>query len=432
LRLLTAALTTRPMGFLQEPKQPPSKSRVRVTSNGHAVPQSSSRDFVSILASAIPRLQLILTDNERISAAATSISTNVTGPTIRAKNFPSNIDEAFLELLLNLTRLSQASKAWRKDVSDALNDGRFFSTPIELVQSHWAPIFAQLVLNDKDRMPELLGRLTAPSTAGIVFGVGATSARMEADKRTQLNLRRIALLILSSGEDTFVPYIGTVEEKVVELLTATPTSSPSSATRSEVYMVLRALILRTSSMQLAPLWPIINAELQTAILSILPSSPDHEKYTNASILQACKLLDTLVTLEPDDFQLHEWLFITDTIDAVYRPAALQSTALADEIAEALGTTTRNDHAASTSASGNDGMRSPFLDPLLKALESEEGAGVRLMAKGELAARVLRPFFGGLSMLAFEATYGMLDADVKACEDGLVRDVFEEGEGGMSS
>ncbi|KAF2429482.1 hypothetical protein EJ08DRAFT_635171 [Tothia fuscella] len=427
LRLLTAALTTRPMGFLQEPKQPTSKSRPRVTPNGISASKSNPRDFVSVLASTVPRLQLILMDNERISAAATSISTNVTGPTLRAKSFPANIDETFLDLLLNLTKVSQGSKAWRRDVSDALNDARFFSTPVELVQSHWAPIFSQLVLNDKDRMPELLGRLTAPTTAGIVFGVGATSARMEADKKTQLNLRRIALLVLSCTEDTFVPHIGTIEEKIVELLTTTPTSSPSSTTRSEVYIVLRALNLKTSSLQLAPLWPIINAELQKAILSCLPSSSDHDNYSNASILQACKLLDTLLTLEPDEFQLHEWLFITDTIDAVYRPTNLQSTALADEIAEALGDTTISNSASSATVSSSQGLRKPVLEPLLRALEKEEGVDVKLMARGELAARVLRPFFGGLSICAFEGMYGMEGVDWDACVDGLVRDIFEDGE-----
>jgi hypothetical protein len=415
------------MGFLQEPKQPSSNQKVRTLSNGH--PGASPRDFVSILASAVPRLQLILTDNERINSAALSISTNVTGPTIRAKAFPTNVDEAFLDLLFNLTKLPQGSKAWRKDVTDALNDSRLFTTPVDLVQTHWAPIFYQLTLNDKERMPELLGRITAPTTAGIVFGVGATSARMETDKRTQLNLRRIALLILSNPEDTFVPNLPALSEKIVELLTATPTSSPSSATRSEVYILLRSLILKTSSMQLAPLWPIINAELRAAIMSLLPDSPDYDKWSNAGILQACKLLDTLVTLEPDDFQLHQWLFITDTIDAVYRPPNDSSVALADEIAEAFGSSASASrdsvHIPTLSRSStNESLRKPFLASLITALEEDEHADVSTMAKAELATRVLRPFFGQLSIMAFEATYSMAGVDFEALISGVVRDLFD--------
>jgi hypothetical protein len=375
----------------------------------------------------VPRLQLILTENERIGTAVSSISTNVTGPTIRAKAFPSNIDKAFLDLLLQLTKLSQGAKSWKKDVADALNDARFFAMPIDLVQDRWTPILRQLAINDKERMPELLSRLTAPTTAGIVFGVGATSARMEADRKTQLNLRRIALLVLSSDEDTFVPNLRSLEEKLMELLTATPSSSPSSATRSEIFMVLRALVLKTSTVHLAPLWPIINTELQTAILSILPENSNYEKYNTMSVVQACKVLDTLVTLNLDDFQLLEWLFITDTIDAVYRPANVAATSLADGVAEALGSVATDSHNTSPShvtSEQSTKLRRPFLDPMLKMLE-EEGS-VREMPKADVAARVLRPFFGQLSIWAFEGVYGMGGVDLQACEGGLLEDLFGEG------
>lgn len=415
------------MGFLQEPKQQVPNSKARATPNGQDADPAKSRDFVSILAAAVPRLQLILTDNERINAASNSISINVTGPTIRAKSFPTNIDAVFLDLLQALTKLPQGTKSWRKDVTDALNDARLFNTPEELVKSHWCPIFYQLVINDKDRMPDLLSRLTAPTTAGIVFGVGATSARMEADKKTQLNLKRIALLILSSAEDTFVPVLPVLEEKIVELFTATTTSSPSSATWSEVYMLLRALVLKTSSVHLAPLWPIVNLELQKAILSLIGPNDngENEKYTNAAVLQACKLLDTLIAIEPDDFQLHEWLFITDTIDAVYRPSTSTSVALADEVAHEITqitSSTTDEEASSLSTDGT--MRRPFLDQLLDGLG--DGGGdvvINKMKKEELARRVLRPFLGQLSMLAFENTYGMVEVDFEGCERGLVRDLF---------
>jgi hypothetical protein len=433
--MLTATFTTRPMGFLQEPSQPASSNKERGATNGNSSKSGSPKDFISILASVVPRLQLILTDSERIGAAASSISTSVTGPTIRAKTFPSNIDKTFLDLLFQLTKLPQGAKAWKKDVTDALNDARFFTMPIDLVEGRWTQILRQLSIADKDRMPDLLSRITAPTTAGIVFGVGATSARMEADRKTQLNLRRIALLILSSDQDTFVPNIRGLEEKIVELLAATPTSSPSSATRSEIFMVLRTLILKTSSVHLAPLWPIINSELQAAILSIVPTNRDggreekeREKYDIESVVQACKVLDTLITLSPDDFQLHEWLFITDTIDAVYRPASIAATSLADEVAEALGSVSLDSHLPTHShADGGRGgeLRRPFLDPILEALE-EEGTSLEDLPKQVVAGRVLRPFFGQLSIWAFEGVYGMKDVDKVAVERGLLGDLFGDG------
>ncbi|MBE7181951.1 MAG: hypothetical protein INR71_12235, partial [Terriglobus roseus] len=223
-----------------------------------------------------------------------------------------------------------------------------------------------------------------------------------------------------------------VAEKISELLTATPVTSPSSATRAELFMLLRALILKVSAIHLAPLWPVINAELGTALASALPHAEDSDRYDGASLLQACKLLDVLVTVSPDDFQLYEWLFVTDTIDAIYRPPEWTSAALVDEIAEAMGAATPGGEEQSLSAAtgsaaggpGGEGLRAPFLEPLLAA----SGLDLRNLRREEVVSRVVRPFFGQLSISAFEATYGMQVPDVEACRRNLLADLFDEGDG----
>ena len=311
--------------------------------------------------------------------------------------------------------------------------------PLPLAREKWFPVVAQSVLNDKDRLPEILSRISAPTTAGVVFGVGATSARMEADRKTQLNLRRIAMLLIASPDDTFAANVGMLEDKLIELLTATPVSAPSSSVWAEVFMVLRAIVLKTDAIHVAPLWPVINKELQRAILSVVPTDgePD-EKYNNAAILQACKVLDTLLTLEPDDFQLYEWLYITDTIDTVYRPPDWAPISIADEVAEALG------EADGTSATPQQSQfiqtnradepmsdrRKPVLDRLLESLgtanEKYDPRDLVDMERPELVKRILRPFFGQLSLLSFESTYACVRADTEAVVESLVRDLFDEG------
>lgn len=408
-RLLTAVFTTRSMSFLQEPSQVAAVEKASSIASGGNIKKPV--DVVAILTSIMPSLQLILVENDRVANAATSISTNIIGPAFRSKAFPENVTKSTLDLIYQLTRVAQNNKAWKKDVADAFNDPRFFSTPLPLITSSWLPILAQWTLTDKDRLPELLSRLSAPTTAGIMFGVGAASARQETDRKTQLTLRRISLLLLAAPEDTFTPTLPSLSEKLVELLTATPASSPSSTTRAELFMLLRALLLTISPVHLAPLWPIVTAELSAALTSLLPDADNRDTYSNAAVLQACKLLDTLVVLAPDDFQLHAWLFVADTIDAVYRPAAWSATALTDEVAEALaaaGTPTSRVAAHHASLSPQHPgvetpLRQPFLEPLLEAVQAgEEGADVRAMTRSELAGRVLRPFLGQLGIAAFEA------------------------------
>lgn len=426
LRLLTALFTTRPTTFADassNDKEKNGKSAQLTTSS----PQYRADDVVGILAQIVPSLPKILVESDRVLTAAGTISANVVGPGIRSKGFPDTVSKNMLTLLYELTRLQNNQKTWKKDIGDAFNDPRFFSASTELVQSDWLPLLHQWARSDKERITEILSRITPPTTAGIVFGVGATSARLEADRKTQLNLRRIATLIMASGTDVFVADLPAILERLVELLAATATSSPSSTTRAEIYMVIRALTLRTSAVHLSPLWPIVNSEIHEAISSVVATGngPDADTFNNASVLQACKLLDVLVTVAPDDFQLHEWLFVTDTIDAIYRSPSYQPVALVDELSEELGTSVANHSHALHVESGTSGAAAsgPHRRPLLGPGGID--VNVPFESKDELVAKILRPFFGQLSIFLFESTYAMSTLDEEWCVTSLLRDLFDE-------
>ncbi|KAF4438913.1 dopey [Fusarium acutatum] len=423
IRLLAALFTTRPVAFTDS------------TTSGSGIPKSDSGnslngasegpdDIISILASIVPKLTKILVEPDRVLSAAATISTNVIGPTLRAKGFPDIVSKNTMCLLHELSRVHNNQKNWKKDVGDAFNDPKFFAMDLDLAKEDWLPLLRQWTLTDKEKMPEIVGRISAPSTAGIVFGVGATSARLEADRKTQLNLRRIATLILAGSEDAFVSDLSEIFSKLAELLGASSTSSPSSTTRADIYMVFRALALRTSAIHLGMLWPVVNAEIHAAISSV--AAPDNstasDAYTNASVLQACKLLDLLICVAPDDFQLHEWLFITDTIDAVYRPSTYQPVALVDELSDELG----------ASVNSSDFQSSSVVNPVARGSSRRPLLGpgginddVSLDRKDELVAKVLRPFFGQLSIFAFESTYAMGRVDRDACISSLLKDIFDE-------
>lgn len=383
--------------------------------DGSSVPHVGPDDMLSILATSMSAFITTLGDSDRVSTAVNGISTSVIAPLFRSRLFPNNVNRNVLVLLQQMVRLPAAAKLWKKDVADAFNDARFFGTHVDLVKDGWMDILRQWVLVDKDRLPELMARLPPPSTAGIMFGVGASAARLEADRKAQLNLRRIALLILSANDDYFVGGLPGLLQKLEDLLAATSSSSPSSATRAEIFMVLRVIALKTSATTLAQFWPLISTELQEAISSV-PQGQQSELYNPYSLLQACKLLDTLLVLAPDDFQLLEWLFVNDTIDAVYPPDRYEPVALADEVSQSLGV--RN--AASPPIPGEinevtHGMKRPWLI----------SDWIRETAKDEIVDRVLRPFFDRLSIHAFESTYSMGSPDLEVCRDDLLADLFNE-------
>lgn len=390
-------------------------SRTSLDHDNSAVPHIGPDDMLSILAVSMPAFSATLGDSDRIGSAVSGISTNVIGPLLRSRLFPNNLNRSFLALLQHIAKSPAAAKFWKKDVAEAFNDPRFFASKVDLVKDGWMNLLRQWVVADKDRLSDILARLPPPSTAGLMFGVGASAARLDADRKAQLNLRRIALLILSANNDYFIGELPALLQKLEDLLGATSSSSPSSTTRAEVFMVLRALALKTSTSTLAPFWPMINAELQEAIAAI-PVGPHQDVYSPYSLLQACKLLDTLLVLAPDDFQLLEWLYVTDTIDAVYPPGHWESIALADEVSQSLG------------VRGSASVDSPR-----EASEPSGGAKkpgltadwIRETAKDEIVERVLRPWFDQLSIHAFESTYSMGPPSLDACRDDLLADLFNE-------
>lgn len=418
LRQLAATFTIKPLNVnIEYPSTRTHKLLDRPFQENRSTSTPADNDIVVILATIFPGISKVLVDSDRIVAAANTVSAQVIVPTIRSKSFPLNVSSTFLDLFGFLTRIPEASKGWKKDISDAFNDPRLFCRHTHgLAASHWLPLIQQWIILDKERMADFVSRLPSPTSAGIMFGVGASSARLEADRKAQLNLRRVATLLLAATGDSFVENIGAVQDKMADLLTATAASSPSSAIRAEIYMVIRAMVLKIAPIHLALLWPLITKEMQEAISSLFPGR-NRDKYNMHCVVHACKLLDILVLVAPEEFQMRQWLFITDTIDAVYRPQGQEPRALVDELVEDLDADARTSHIASTPIQGPSqiGGRKPLLTAeLLQSIRNED-----------LLDLAIRPFLRQLSINTFEGTYSMTSFDWQASHDDLLLDIFDD-------
>ena len=393
-------------------------SNILETANSRA-----ADDLINSLLYVTPKLHTVLQSNDRVLSAIDTMSRSVIGPAVHARSFPENINIDHLRLFENIAQQNPTAKTWKKDITDAFYNPRLLTCTVDLVNDGWLPLIRKWALSDKDRFPELLSKLTAPSTAGIMFGVGANAARLEADRRTQLILRRTVLFLLSCEQDTHVGNLELILNWLVELCAADASSSPSSATRAEVFLVLRAIVLSFTSVHLSAVWPVLNSALQSAISSCFPNGLDQDTFGNLSLLQACKLLDLLTTLAPDEFQLHEWLYITNTVDAVYRPTGMDAVALVDEVAEVLNAESHEPlsyAALAAPAQNSSGGRRPCL-----STSPVDGADAKAMARNDFIRSTLQPFFSQLSMYAYEATYQMGAPDVEACKRSLLEDVLDE-------
>lgn len=402
-RLFTAIFTIKPSGF--DGSGPVTEPKLQASHPKASKPEDDN--MLTLLVDILPVLNPLMGQSDRLNTVYTGIATNIITPSVHARLFPSNMTVEHLEVLRLMSTSLGASKTWRKDLVDSFYNPRFFQSSLELVKRGWLPLVRQLQISEKMIVAESLARIAPPAAAGIMFGVGATAARNEADKRTQLDLRRITTLILASDTDSSLSQLPQLLQKIEELFGATLESSPSLAIRGDVYVLIRALLLKTTHSNLYPLWPILDRELQDFCKDILAGS--ESKYTSTAKLQGIKLLDLLLLLRPDEFQLHEWLFVTDTMDAVYPSVITQPTSFADEIAPML-------NAGGTHFEPPTHTTTTLRRPWLYGSD---------LTKTEDMDSLLAGFFGQLSIRAFEDLYSLLPLDEEACKEDLLADVFSE-------
>lgn len=402
-RLLTAIFTIKPSGFDGKASTNGSTGVGDAGKTPLAL-SARSENMLSVLVEALPHLGPLLSQYDRSNTVFTAIATNLVSPVIHARAFPQNLFGEHLEVI---RLMPTSTKTRKKDLLDAFNNPKFFQSPTELASSGWLPLLKQLQMNDKTVVVESLNRIAPPAAAGIMLGIGAAAARTEADRKTQLELRRVATMILSADVDAALPYLPLISQKIEELLSATLESSPSLATRGDVYLLIRALLLKVGHVNLAPLWPVLDSELQGLCKDFLPGN--ESKYTSFSKLQGAKLLDLLLLMRPDEFQLHEWLFVTDTIDAIYPSSTTEVKSYADEIAPILSSTSEQIEIQSDPASR---LRKPWLS----GDESRNPDDIDALLAG---------FFGHLSIRAFEDLYSLQALDYEACRQDLLADLFTD-------
>ncbi|KAI8981167.1 Dopey, N-terminal-domain-containing protein [Trametes punicea] len=363
-----------------------------------------------IASNALPSLRKFLVDPDKILAVCNQIVYNIVGPAMKGKSRPLDLEDDLIAIIRELTKINVAVKAWRSPVSDTLNDNRCFNSTAEAGEK-WMPMIKSLFDTDRTALPELLGKITTVASANIF-----ANREYEMLLRS-LNLRRLSYVILSAEKNHFLAQLPSIQEKLVDTLRNV--SAP--IVQGEVYLCVRVLLCRLSPHNLSSFWPVILTELYRIFEQILENVPSDGSEDLGLILAASKLLDLLLVLQTEEFQIHQWIFVTDTVDAVYRPDDWIPEALLDRLAEVVGALpatevcTRQSNVPRSAAQ----LQTPSLPnrpmrrPLLQSVRQID------------SIRDLVPFFSTASISSYESVYhsgGLVDW--QAIEKGLLEDLFE--------
>ncbi|KAF7307364.1 Dopey-N domain-containing protein [Mycena indigotica] len=375
-----------------------------------------------IATTAMSGLRKFLMDNDKVVAACTNIVYYIVSPAMKGKSSssaskPLDVDPAVMGMIEEMTKIPSTLKTWRAPVVELLNDNKLFNCTSESADK-WKLIFKALFDQDKAAFPELLAKVATAPSANIF-----TNREYEMLVRS-LNVRRLSYILFTGEKNFFLTLLPSIQEKLVDILR----NVTAPIVQSEVYLCIRVLLCRLSAHNLTSFWPVLLTELYRIFEQLMTALPPDGAEDLQLILSASKCLDLLLTLQSEEFQIHQWIFITDTVDAIYRPDECFPEAMLDQIAELVadlpvaesrdppatnGLLTVSPAANTLTFPNGSQVARPLRRPMLNTIRQIE------------SIRDLGPFFASVSMAAYESVYASAgNVDWAAVERGLVEDMFD--------
>ncbi|WBW72903.1 Dopey family protein Dop1 [Schizosaccharomyces osmophilus] len=250
----------------------------------------------------IPNISDLAKDEEKLIGWSIMIVNGFISPIVKARTFPEAFTEMHLDLLVAFSRYTSLCKSWKKEFWDIFNDNNLFRFNTSQLRK-LAPVIQVALYQDLSRLGDLITKSDLGMTALFTSRDAQLGVR-------QGNLCRITIFILSCHKDFFLPSLPPIIDLIKRLLG----SDPEGVLKKELFLMIRALALRTTSSHLLSLWPVVVSEVQIIFQKYCMADATVSKET---LMDACKLLDFLTALKPEEFSLHEWVLMMSPLDAVY-------------------------------------------------------------------------------------------------------------------
>lgn len=411
-KVLSTALTTK---FVQYDAGLGSISVSVDSTAGFSSKSVVRKDLCEVLVDVVPAIPVIITEPDKRTASLTLIINNVASPLSRHES--GNTPPAVLDLFKALADQEEIAnlKIWKTLCFDMVNDANFFKLD---VKDGWNEVLEKWIVADQERFNEVITRLSNyTSTNTNIFNWSDSEAKLAGI----LELKRVAYLLLLCPKDTFINFEPRLQDRLYELLH----SATNGFLMPYIFLVVRAMVLKYSEVHLLTFWPTIYSELETVfhqmleklvemkldtdILGVEDKVPAAEQFDSVLIFQASKLLDYLLVLEDEEFQMDEWLFVNDNSDVVYGRGDAPVLSLIDRIASM-----KNLKVIQTS------------NPVQINSTMMEGAKKKPLLLG--VTRVdqvfeLKQFFDRLAVYKYETDYEMKELDLDAVDSDLLNDIF---------
>ncbi|KAJ1819985.1 hypothetical protein LPJ75_001054, partial [Coemansia sp. RSA 2598] len=297
-----------------------------------------------ISSNVIPQFALLVPDYELQVSIATNLmhyavvpafKSHMTGGYSGPAQAATSRSQHFSLVLRCLAALSQQAslmKVWKREVWEFFCDPKFFpestsqhTTMTPALAQFWRHLVRTLLTSEKERFAEVLGKISSASSGPALFANREHEAQMRA-----IALRRLSFVVWAGTTNQYLTSLPQIQERLVDILK----NSPHPVVQMEVFLCLRVLLCRMSNNHMSSFWPMLLTELMRLCNQQLGREGREDPEQANLFMAACKFLDLLFILGSDEFLVHQWIFITDTIDALYGSRSVSS-ALLDQLSSRL-------------------------------------------------------------------------------------------------
>lgn len=355
------------------------------------------KDFNEKLILHINDFPLFLQDHDKTSALITATISTIITPKLKSKveSFDSSLPR-----LLEVIGQNYPVKAWKQLINDVFVDNSFFAAE-RYTEDEWKKCFLLWIINENEKLSEFVARVTPHQQAAAAnLFLWNDSSEIQ---NSVLCLKRLAYLFLILPIDAFGPRLNDLFSR----LGLAWKSTTSSLVKSQIFTLLRAITLRFSDSHLVDHWSFFNQSIAESILSFLDLTT---KELSALVdeplsllLSSCKLLDQLLLLNFDEFNMTSWVFVGDGSIA----EDISDSALIDRLAKK----TESLMSKHTPILVTHPTKGELSVPLLTGIREIKNTAM------------LKVFLGLLSYINYERTYGLCKGSITACEAEVLADLI---------
>lgn len=416
--------------MLQKFKEKNDQSDESKTSNITATPSTEKivfrEDVCRSLKEVSPYINDIVGDGDKTGTCFSSLISGLSSFLFKSGCITFDaIPEYIVDLLITLSEIQSCMeiKSWKSLCYDIISDSSFFNIKTDKVEK-WNILMKNWISDDDTKLADMINNKlifshSTTNTGNLLFNWN--------DEVDILNgnipvIKRINYLILINDKDTFITFAGPLIKKLDDFFKAFRQMTKYCLLERWILVLCRTIVLKFSESHLTDFWTIINKsmfyvfnetyqkanEISQSNEEENPSDFEKDEIFDNVFLEQCKLLDVLVLLSNEDFQMSQWIFISDSMDGIFKSSAEESDV---GIVEKLSKCQKVLKSVSAVSAGVVDSDTTKKVPMLKGISHID------------SFMDLKRFFSMLKIHKYEDDYEIKDIDYQSIVEDVFADLF---------